>query len=70
MHICAWCERKLGIRPGTVRGVSSMNFGICPDCLAERLAALSAGPPETPHKSPVPLGVTRRAAARRLPKAV
>ena len=50
MHVCAWCDCKLGIRPGTVRGVPATNWGMCPDCLSERLVALMAAPPRPPFK--------------------
>jgi predicted transglutaminase-like cysteine proteinase len=66
MHVCAWCERKLGIRPATVRGVPSTNYGMCPDCLAERLVALMAAAPWPAYK----LSITKLKAARRLAKAV
>ncbi len=40
MNICAWCDRKLGLLPGKLRQVPATNYGMCRDCLAERLAAL------------------------------
>ena len=72
MHVCSWCGRKLGIRPGSVRGVPATNYGMCPDCLAKRLAALGAAPPQTPHKPlhPLDLHLTRLKTARRLDEAV
>jgi hypothetical protein len=41
MNICAWCERKLGLLPGKLRRVPTTNYGMCSDCLAERLAVLT-----------------------------
>ena len=49
-HACAWCDRKLDMRPGTVRGVLTTNWGMCPDCLSKRLVALMAAPPRPPFK--------------------
>ncbi len=48
MHVCAWCDRKLEMRPGRVRGVPATNWGICPTCLSNRLVALMAAPPFKP----------------------
>ncbi len=42
--VCAWCNRELGFLPGNVQGISATNYGMCPDCLAERLAAANALP--------------------------
>jgi hypothetical protein len=55
MHTCAWCDRKLEMRPGTVRGVLTTNWGMCPDCLSKRLVALMAAPPQTSDKPLHPL---------------
>ncbi len=41
MNICAWCDRTLGLLPGKLRNDPATNYGICPDCLAECLAALT-----------------------------
>ncbi len=41
LKICAWCNRKLGLSPGNPRHVSVANYGMCRNCLAERLAALT-----------------------------
>ncbi len=41
MNICAWCNRKLGLLAGKLRDLSATNYGMCRDCLAERLAALT-----------------------------
>ena len=42
--VCAWCNRDLGFRPGRVQGVPATNYGMCPDCLAERLVAANEHP--------------------------
>ena len=42
--VCAWCDCELGIQAGKVQGVSATNYGMCPDCLAERLAAANEFP--------------------------
>ena len=65
MHVCAWCDLKLGIRPGTVRGILATNWGMCPGCLSKRLAALMAAPAQAPHK----LDLSKLAAARSLDEA-
>ena len=44
--VCAWCNRELGFHTGKVQGVPAKNYGMCPDCLAERLAAAI----ELPHR--------------------
>jgi hypothetical protein len=64
-HVCAWCERELDIRPGSVRGVLATNWGMCSSCLSDRLAALMAVPLQTPYK----VDPTRPKAARRLHEA-
>ena len=66
MHVCSWCDCKLGIRPATVQGVPATNYGMCPDCLAERLVALKAAPPWPPYK----VDLTRLEAEGRLGEAV
>ena len=72
MRICAWCDAKLGIWPCTVRGIPATNWGMCPDCLSKRLAALGAVPPQMPHKPrlAVDLDLVRLEVARRLDEAV
>ena len=54
-HACAWCDRELDMRPGTVRGAPSANWGMCPDCLSKRLVALMAAPLEASDKPLQPL---------------
>jgi hypothetical protein len=66
MHVCAWCDCKLGILPGTVRGIPATNWGMCPACLSKRLKALVEAPPETPYE----LDLTRLEATRRLDELV
>lgn len=66
MRICAWCNRKLGIWPCSVRGVPATNWGMCPDCLSSRLSVLGDAPPKTPYK----LDLTRLESTRRVDEAV
>jgi hypothetical protein len=70
MHVGAWCSRKLGIRPGRVRGIRTTNYGICSDCLAERLVALMGAPPQAPYRPLQSLDLTELGAASRLDEAV
>jgi len=42
INVCAWCRRAMGILPGRLCGRAVRNYGICPACLRERLAALEA----------------------------
>ena len=69
MRVCAWCDREIGSVSATVRGVPATNWGMCPDCLSKRLAALMAAPPQTRYKPSHPLDLTRLKAARRLHEA-
>ena len=53
-----------------VNGVPATTWGMCPECLSDRLAALKATPAQAPRDPLHPLDLTEPEAARRLAKAV
>lgn len=54
-HLCAWCGRTIAIAGGKLRGEKAVNYGMCGECVASRIAP-----------SPVVMGRRELARARRM----
>jgi hypothetical protein len=66
MRLCAWCEREIGGSAAMVHGVLATTWGMCPECLSDRLAALKATPAQAPRDPLHPLDLTKPEAGRRV----
>ena len=40
MHICAWCDQKIGNRSGNLHGTPATAYDMCSECLVSRLAPI------------------------------
>ena len=40
MHVCAWCNCELSLQFGMVAGEPAKNYGMCTDCVMEKLSSL------------------------------